>query len=65
MCLIKLGSYNTPGYAVFIMILFILRTELVVYKLLMFSDPYFPVFLDSINPHPNSKIEKCIVQKNN
>jgi len=25
------------------------------------SDPYFPVFLDSINPHPNSKIEKCIV----
>jgi hypothetical protein len=25
------------------------------------SDPYFPVFLDSINPHPNSIIEKCIV----
>ncbi len=45
----------------FIMILFILQTELMVYKLLMFSDPYFSVFLDSINPHPNSKIEKCIV----
>ena len=34
----------------FIMILFILQTELLVYKLLMFSDPY-----------PNSIIEKCIV----
>ena len=32
------------------MILFILQTELLVYKLLMFSDPY-----------PNSIIEKCIV----
>ena len=45
----------------FIMILIILQTELVVYKLLMFSDPYFSVFLDSINPRPNSIIEKCIV----
>ena len=51
--MIKLGSYNTAGYAkslFFIMILFILQTELLVYKLLMFSDPY-----------PNSIIEKCIV----
>ena len=67
MCLIKLGSYNTLSYAeslFFIMIVYIADGASGL-QIIDVSDPYFPVFLDSINPHPNSKIEKCIVQKNN
>jgi len=61
--LIKLGSYNTLSYAeslFFIMIVYIADGASGL-QIIDVSDPYFPVFLDSINPHPNSKIEKCIV----